>query len=119
MRVFMFCNRMAVKVLLGTKHQTIRAHARCMPGDEVSLRRWSGRPYRSKNVIIGSGVCTEVMPVVIHAGRIDLNGRRLSYECALLFALADGFTCLREMLDWFSARYDLPFEADVVYWRDA
>jgi hypothetical protein len=48
----MFQDRFADKVRDGRKLHTIRKTARCKVGDTLSLRRWSGTPYRSKQELL-------------------------------------------------------------------
>jgi hypothetical protein len=66
MRVIMFQDRFAELVRGGDKCQTIRWSARCRPGDVLSLRRWTGKPYRSKQETLREAVCTAVSPVAMH-----------------------------------------------------
>jgi hypothetical protein len=107
MRVFLFQDRFAELVRAGTKRQTIRARARCKPGDELSLRRWTGKPYRSKQEILRSGErCNAVLGVLIEEDTIPDND----------FAQADGFKDWGELLDWFRKTHGLPFEGECVRW---
>jgi len=112
MRVFLFQDRFAGGVKAGTKRQTIRAKARCKPGDELSLRRWTGKPYRSKQEILRAGeTCRAVEPVVIPRREDDL-----SPGDAEAMAHADGFACWADMQAWFLHTHGLPFHGEIVKW---
>jgi hypothetical protein len=63
MIVYMFQDRFSELVRDGSKRQTIRKGLpRCKPGDTMSLRRWTGKPYRSKQEELRVAVCTETVP---------------------------------------------------------
>lgn len=111
MRVILFQDRFAKLVLAGTKRQTIRKAARCKPGDELSLRRWTGKPYRSNQEIIRVETCKSVEPVIIREG--------MSVEELIALdrvATADGFGDALAMLAWFEKTHGLPFEGEIVKW---
>lgn len=64
MRVLTFQPQFHALIRSGQKTSTIRDKARCKPGDELSLRRWIGMPYRTKQeLLIPNQVCTAVTPV--------------------------------------------------------
>jgi hypothetical protein len=110
MRVIMFQDRFAEAVRDGSKTQTIRKSARCSPGDLLSLRRWSGLPYRSKQEVIVEARCISTATVEIW----DIYGRGLttvggSGVYAEDLAQADGFGSFDEMLDWFRGVHGAPF----------
>jgi len=113
MRVILFQERFAPLVAAGTKRQTIRKTARCKAGDSLSLRRWSGKAYRSKQELLRTAVCTAVKPV-----RIAFHD---AYVCGVKedgqhLAALDGFNDWAEMRDWFEAVHGLPFSGWLIEW---
>ena len=122
MRVIMFQDRFAGKVRDGDKCQTIRKTARCKPGDTLSLRRWTGKPYRSKQEVLREASCRAVIPVrigleVIRVGGNDRSAKYLSPSEAHAFAIRDGFSGIEEMRDWFDSVHGLPFHGWLIEWR--
>jgi len=128
MRVIMFQPRFALAVACGAKRQTIRPRAGCAAGDELSLRRWAGKPYRSKQVEIMRATCTGVQQVFIDADigcwprswifiNID-GGEELSARQAERFARDDGFASRAEMREWFDRVHGLPFCGDLIRWAE-
>ena len=141
MRVLLFHRQFWPLIISGAKRQTIRRTARCEPGDQLSLRGWSGTPYHSTHVILGGAVCTEVIPVSIGHGEyqdglrvgdevLDLERQDWVVDRRLVFAKADGFRCMSDMLAWFrqcgSPRATenenpsprLPFEGFAIRWAE-
>lgn len=120
----MFQSRFAAAVERREKRQTIRPlgkphyrppHA----GDELSLRTWSGKAYRSPQRKLREPVtCTAVRPVFIGLYRDRLNIRINDQVVpdADAFARADGFTCVLEMREWFEATHGLPFVGRLIEW---
>ena len=114
----MFKPQFAPLVESGEKLQTIRPTPKRMPkaGDYISLREWSGLPYRSKQRVLREAVITEVLPVRMNAFAIMVN------NCVLLgiqewaFVKADGFNATQDLLDWFSETHGLPFEGILIKW---
>ena len=105
MRVITFQPRFELGVRAGTKLQTMRMRAGCKVGDVLSLRVWSGKPYRSKQREIGRRVCVAVRQVAIWPesdGKycIELDGRLLRDEERYGFAKQDGFTDLEDLVSW-------------------
>ncbi len=138
MRVLLFEPRFAALVADGRKRQTIRATARCTPGDRLSLRRWSGKPYRSSQIELARGVCAEVLPVSIGRGEwgdgLRVGDRDLGYwgdgdvwlmHDRMYFARADGFESMTELLNFFRHRKQRgkpaawPFTGFVIRWEPA
>jgi hypothetical protein len=115
MRVIMFKEQFAPMVAAGTKRQTIRKTARCKVGDWLSLRRWTGKAYRSKQEVLRTDVCTRVMPVRIayEDDYVDLGGDWVPREN---LAALDGFKDWAEMRDWFEAVHGLPFSGWLIEW---
>lgn len=65
--VRMFKEQFAPLVKSGTKRQTVRPTPAVMPreGDTISLRKWSGKPYRSKQIKLREGKITKVERITI------------------------------------------------------
>jgi len=128
MRVFTFMPRFWGKVRAGEKRQTCRKRALCKPGDELSLRGWSGRPYMSPQIkLVEPVICTRVEFVAIlldlRCGLfVSVNGRVLDPFALDEFAEADGFEDAGDMAAFFAERYPRMvkraemFEGEVVYW---
>lgn len=117
--VRLFKPQFAALVESGRKLQTVRPTPTRMPcaGDTISLRIWTGKPYRSKQRVLREAVIVQVLPVRITSVGIQLDGMYLCDDTELKFALADGFRSWPEMRDWFRAEHGLPFEGIVIYWR--
>ena len=97
-------------------------------GDRISLRAWTGKPYRSKQRVLREGTITRVERCNVHAEGVELaagalrvfwmgeSGKRS--VCLYAFARDDGFADWREMKAWFLATHKtLPFEGIVIQWR--
>ncbi|HUX43576.1 MAG TPA: hypothetical protein VMV57_02390 [Terracidiphilus sp.] len=114
MRVILFQDRFAGKVRDGSKCQTIRKTARCKPGDVLSLRRWTGKPYRSKQEVLLETICTRVDRVVIDRDGVSVPGWTVG--CQNDFAKRDGFVDFGEMVLWFGIHHALPFVGYRIQW---
>ena len=115
-RVILFKDCFADMVRDGRKRQTIRRSARCQIGDALSLRRWTGAPYRSKQEVLLEAVCAGLWSV-----QIDAGGALVDNQVVLgsELARADGFLSYAEMLLWFDATHGLPFRGWIIGWWDA
>ena len=116
MRVIMFQDRFAELVRRGLKQQTIRKSTRCNVGEMLSLRRWSGKPYRSKQKTLRESVCVDVLPVSIYCDGVRVDGRAMPSQ---YMAVLDGFRDWSEMREWFEKVHGLPFDGWLITWRDA
>ena len=130
MNVFLFQNRFEADIVAGRKPHTIRGHRRdgkprAKEGELVSLRMWTGSPYRSKQREIGRGKVETVFPIRINKDGVYrlslLNGKIRPHWSSILdrkwIAKKDGFAHWREMKAWFKATHGLPFEGVLVHWR--
>jgi hypothetical protein len=122
MRVILFQDRFAAKVKDGSKWHTIRKSARCRKGDQLSLRRWTGRPYRSRQEVLREAECLSVLPIALgygtHADGIRLGETEIDTSARAELARGDGFACATDMLDWFREVHGLPFVGEIIYWAD-
>lgn len=120
MRVLLFQDRFAESVRAGEKRQTIRQTARCKPGDTLSLRRWTGKPRRSKQEILALATCLSVSRITLGHGIYHDGVAINDVDCMLLeriaVAEADGFPCSRDMLNWFRQVHGLPFDGVLIRW---
>ena len=107
MPTLLFSRRFAPAVEAGTKRQTIRPPRKrpIRAGDQLSLREWTGAPYRSKQRTLGFGVCMSVEPVEIGLDFADDEESR-----------RDGFADAADMRQWFEATHGLPFHGLRISW---
>jgi hypothetical protein len=122
-KVFLFMPQFRGPIYAGTKCQTIRQTRKrpVYPGDALSLRQWSGRPYGSPQITLGTAVCEATMPVAIDWREglwVRLNGETLGPEAMELFAVDDGFDGSREMALFWQAHKGFPFEGTAYQWTD-
>jgi hypothetical protein len=113
--VRLFKPQFAPLVESGQKCQTVRPTPRRMPnpGDKISLRTWTGKPYRSKQRVLRESVIVRVEP-------FDLDAMRLwPKESRHTFARADGFEGWPEMLAWFIREHGYPFVGITIHWQNA
>jgi hypothetical protein len=118
--VRMFKPRFAALVEAGTKTQTVRPTPARMPkaGDKLSLRMWTGKPYRSKQREIRAATVLYVAKIKLDCFDMWFDGVRASEAKQDAFAIADGFSDCSEMLDWFENEHGLPFEGVVIVWQN-
>ncbi len=127
MRVIMFQERFAEAVREGRKISTIRKSCRCKPGDELSLRCWEGKPYRSKQVELRRVVCRDVRRLRIEEGKGFLYWRVLigdgedAIELDVMerwrLAEIEGFGGMPDMLLWFAMNGGVPFDGFRILWE--
>lgn len=118
--VRLFKPQFSALVESGKKLQTVRPTPKRMPraGDTISLRTWTGLPYRSQQRVLREAVIESVVPITIQAnGQFVIDSEpRPAWE-ADDFAMQDGFRDANQMLVWFEAEHGLPFEGIVIFWR--
>jgi hypothetical protein len=124
MHVLMFEPRFHELVASGKKRHTIRGR-RARPikaGDYLSLRRWDGKPYRSRQlVLVEDVVALSVRLIVIDVDPegpvIKIDGQDLMHPAAGdEFARRDGFADAAELVAWHEAAHGLPFEGVLIEW---
>ena len=113
--VRLFKPQFAGLVESGAKLQTVRPTPKRIPkpGDLISLRCWTGKPYRSKQRVLREATITYVGFVRIERRAFWRNG---VFGCGHEFALADGFKDYPSLSEWFEAEHGLPFEGIVICW---
>lgn len=116
--VRMFKPRFAALVEAGTKTQTVRPTPARMPkpGDKLSLRMWTGKPYRSKQRVLREATVLYIAKIKLDCFDMWFDGVRASEAKQEAFARADGFSTAHELLDWFENEHGLPFEGVVIVW---
>ena len=125
MRVILFLPRFVEPIQAARKHQTIRARTPIQPEEVVSLRAWSGLPYRSKQrEIIPPVVCESIRPITIgfeiweNRVEIAVGGQALTHEEVCSFVRADGFRCVSDFLEHWHRQRVLDFEGVLIEWSD-
>lgn len=115
----MFKPQFAALVEAGTKTQTVRPTPKRMPqaGDTISLRCWVGAPYRSEQRVLRESIIAAVRLIEIDTCALTIDGVRLHHLEEEEFAMADGFSGIVEMTDWFRETHGLPFVGIVIYWE--
>lgn len=116
--VRMFQPRFAGDVESGRKRQTVRKTPKRMPaaGDEISCRAWTGKPYRSKQRVLGAHTLVNVHSVVIEDYELVIDGRWMCARQRDRFACADGFDDWEDLQCWFEETHGLPFQGIVLFW---
>jgi hypothetical protein len=101
----------------GCKYHTIRAGHRFNPGDKFSPRVWSGKPYRSKQIIIAPDI--EVVKTwdfaIADTGDYLLNSKVIPIALLKIIALNDGFDNLDDFELWFPKL----FSGQVICWNES
>lgn len=118
--VRLFQPRFAEMVVRGEKRQTVRPVPKRMPkaGEKISLRAWTGKPYRSKQRVLMDTIIEKVEGIRITSAGIYLADRPLGLDAELRFARADGFRSWEQMREWFGSTHGLPFEGIAIYWTN-
>jgi hypothetical protein len=122
----LFIPRFVPAVESGEKRQTIRLPRKknpIYPGDNLILGTWTGKPYRSKVRRLREGeTCLSVELIEIEDEaphfpyRIGLKRTWLSVRDRMALARTDGFSSVRDMIDWFRENHGLPFRGVVIRW---
>jgi hypothetical protein len=97
------------------KSHTIRQGHRFKPGDKFSPRVWSGKPYRSKQIIIAPDI--EVVKTwdfeLGNMGNYLLNSKIIPIDLLKIIAKNDGFSELDDFECWFKNDFD----GQVICWN--
>lgn len=120
MKVLMFKPQFAEAVEAGTKRQTVRPRRKnpIEPGDELSLRKWTGLPYRSPQILLRTAICAIVRDITItRHGFAIIDGIVMPDAEQEEFARADGFTDSDTMVKWFKETHGLPFHGTLIKWN--
>lgn len=122
--VIMFQPWKGALVEKGASLQTVRPPRKrpIKPGDTLSLRQWTGAPYRSKQREFRRATVVSVQPVEMtkksHSGivMLKLAAIWLDRQQCEVFAKLDGFANADEMLAWFYTTHELPFKGSCIRW---
>jgi hypothetical protein len=105
------------------KHHTIRSGNRFKKGDFFSPRVWSGKPYRSKQIIINPD--TEIIETwdfeILKSGDILINNQPIFNKISIYeIAKNDGLTLLN-FENWFIPDYknSVGFKGQIICWSDS
>ena len=108
--------------LSGRKVHTIRANEKgyYKPGDIVSVRQWSGKPYASKQETLKDGVRIGVVPVKLKIGCGEMFvkiGDRFQFVHRV--AYNDGLS-INDFYDWFNPHGlpDLTLNYSLIHFTD-
>lgn len=106
------------------KNHTIRSGNRWKRGDYFSPRIWSGKPYKSKQVIIAPDIVIEKVwdieiwkeGIYTNAGIPEGKGQ---YRLVSLADLAknDGLS-IQDLIDWFNVKEGKPFRGQIISWNE-
>lgn len=107
-------------IVSGRKPHTIRPK-RKIPlrvGQTLSLRVWTGKPYRSPQREFLRASVEDVKPIVIGRERIVLNGVQLTRPQSDNLAMHDGFASFKEMRRWFDKNHgETAFIGEIIFWK--
>lgn len=118
MPAFNFKYRFARKVETGEKRHTIRAPRKDgkLPNVGDAFYGYEGMRTRKCRKLLTSSI-TGVQSVRIELeGGIYIDGRKLAVKEADRLAVADGFTSVTELYEFFKAEHGLPFEGHLIHW---
>lgn len=110
---------------IGSKPHTIRAGSRFKPGDMASLRVWSDKPYRSKQIEFAQVEVKKVWSVEIYATEfifeLKVNGVALDKEGQELVANNDGLSLI-DFYNWFNIhpkKKQQVFTGQIICWNES
>ncbi len=115
MPAYNFQRQFAPDVKAGRKRQTIRRKRKRRTRIGETLYLYVDQ--RSKRCrLLRAAICRDLLDIEIRIGGILLDGQMMMIGSphADQFARADGFPSSGEMIEWFKARYGLPFRHGVV-----
>lgn len=108
------------------KHTTIRPGNRFKPGDMVSLRVWSDKPYRSKQIEFAQVEVKKTWPVEIYVDEliveiiVDSISQNIRNKKEV--ALNDGLELI-DFVNWFKihpkAKKGISFQGQIICWKES
>lgn len=100
------------------KFTTILEGHRFKAGDWFSPRVWSGKPYRSQQIIIAPDIqIKKVWDFVIDCDYF-LNQKIVLIDKLKLIALNDGFSDLDDFELWFDLKVHEVFDGQIICWNE-
>jgi hypothetical protein len=120
MIVKLFKPEFAEKIRAGIKRSTIRPRPERWPQiwTPISLRQWSGKPYRSPQIILATATITAARYCTVRAGSIEIDRRELDYCDLCALAAKEGFDDFAQMLFWFIRNHQLPLDGILIEWSE-
>jgi len=118
--VIMCQERFVNAIRAGTKRQTIRPprKRKISVGDKLSIRRWTGKPYRSKQEIIRETEAVRVEAIRFGFDYMHFESMWFTSVNRDAFARADGFQDFDTMLAWFWKTHGPgEFSGICIYWK--
>lgn len=123
MAVIMFSPQFASQIKSGKKRRTIRIRQLAV-GTPLSLREWSGVPYRkgSQKVSILETRCVASSVIQIYRTEktnsivIKVAMVALTASERRELAKSDGFNCVGDFVSWIEGSYGLPFFGWLTEW---
>lgn len=105
------------------KHHTIRAGSRFKPGDMASLRVWSDKPYRSKQIEFAQVEVKKTWDIEIYVGEliieIIVNGKSQDVRAKKRISTNDGLE-VADFVNWFKihpkAKKGIAFSGQIICW---
>jgi len=99
------------------KHHTIRRSGRVKKGMKLSMRIWTGVPYRSAQDEFAKGECTGTQKIHIwqdHFGgrHVVIDEKMLTDDEIVKLAINDGFDNINQFFSWFGWE----FEGTIIHW---
>lgn len=116
----MFQPQFEAMILAGRKPHTVRPVRRrpLKVGQQLSLRVWTGKPYRSKQREFAKAKVIRCESFIL--GLFDnmiINHVWFTRLAQDQFAWADGFKDADDMRIWFGKTHSLPFVGTVIYFQ--
>ncbi len=118
-----FQARFEAKILAKEKRHTIRGKRRRRPQEGQPCHCYVN-PRQKSMRLLGRWYCVRVQDIWIEIKRgpngvptyiVKVDGYPLRQDEKTRLAIADGFTCFQEMMEFWSAR--LPFNGDIIHWN--
>lgn len=121
-KVLLFQDRFASLVASGSKRHTIRLPRKrpIRVGHTLSLRQWSGKAYRSKQIELLETKCIAIDQVVMTNSGLYIGGIEQDQEAWDAMAKTDGFESIEDMVQWFVKEHRMdqqPFVGELIRWK--
>lgn len=115
MRDFYFTPRFVSLILAGQKRATGRRKKKCAPGEKIAMYV---DDKSKKDRRIATSTCLCVFEFHVSAEKISVNETLLHVQDYYGLATTLGFVTPKEMLDFYSQQYGLPFDGYLHTWGD-